>query len=1466
MQMERIGRSLTLFVTLPITAAGVAIIKAGKDFEKALVKTQTLVGVNEKVIASWGNQIAETAHRLGVLPVQMAEGLFAAASGFGSLAAQSPVMDVLTESTKAAALGMGELGDIARATTSIMNAFKDSNLDAKTAVSLLVVGVKEGNFEIDKLASAIGNVLGTATALGAGAGDVLAFVSAYTRLGVEPSRAVTALNTAITNLIKPTSTGKEVLEAYGLTLDEIKETVAGPDGLAGLLIRMRNSMTDQEFFSIFSQRSLRAVLALTEAGNDMQEIYAEISNNMREETDRTFSRMAEGAEVGTVAWKRFTKEAITDGEKMSAAIDEAFDAITNTLEFKFARIKSLIQTTFLGVNSAIAEPLKGIADRIIEVLENINEFARANQETVTLIIKLAIALAALGPSLIILAKVGQAIGFVTSVVGIFARAVGLAIGYVINLGVQLSVLAINIVARTVQAFTLLVLWSVRAALSFGFLIAKTVALAAVQFGATMAGWVSSLIAVAVAAGPVVIALTAIAGIALAAIGAASSLWDTLAGVGAQISESFSGHAETARGWGSNLMREFNKGILDGLIELVNILNQIGQVLAHWLSPGSPPRIAPDIDIWGEKTMQEYIDGWLKADFSVFNTIQSTIEGFLKSLYASIGDEDEDGAIPRILLGSRAAIAEAINMVRKFGGYTKEALDNIYSAIGTTTLELENYISATLDAAATTQRLADAQERVNQINEKYSRLLKPIQEQLEAIDRQRENISDNRELERLNRLIERGNLPEQVERLARLRVQEINLELQQTALEGERDAELSIAEQQLQIAQDAHDAAQLRLEFATEALGLQTRGLDLQGQMLAALDDIKDKVAKIAKGVEKIAEGELGPLDLEGIGAGGFADILGGEGSIAETVGEADKKLRELKLAAQELGETWGTVWANALAKVREWRTGIQEQLATAKTSFFDRFGPILNTLETEGKRTWENLSTAFSDFWTEIKPDLTAFGEALMALGGQEIQNAPGYIKAVSDVVNNKLIPALSSVLDIAADTVFSEDFWSTLITPPEPGEDPIQDWLDGLADLDFGFGTGEDTGFGFDAIDFDAIREQLGFSLLEGGNPVSQEVIDEWWSNLDWGFSPGGDFGIGAIDWKEADRVFAENIRDLFTVEGLEDNVFVSIGNWVTDLNTNLEEFVVGGAVGFDEWLTNITSGMGDTEVAQVGLGTGFLTLGTNTDIAREAVKLAHDKLIELKDAALETVRTKLEELRTKTEDMRLKWEDFRAKVEEVVTWVLDLASRIETELLTSLQNLYNMLFESVNPMVSELLDLFTEIYKYIKDKIEGAIDSLALVFDKLAKNLLSVLTPLREVVTLLEKAWNWLKKLPDNIFNQSDYRGSGAGPSQSGDAESAGTTDAGYAQGNAIPSGFSSAAAQQVASAVNQIPTLASTRSPRRRGSSTPTVVASPGSQVAVGNSVNLKFGAVTINNGMDMAVFEARVINAVSKSMQN
>jgi hypothetical protein len=68
----------------------------------------------------------------------------------------------------------------------------------------------------------------------------------------------------------------------------------------------------------------------------------------------------------------------------------------------------------------------------------------------------------------------------------------------------------------------------------------------------------------------------------------------------------------AQTWGENVILKFAQGLANGFTWVVGVLNQLGDLIAYWLAPGSPPRILPDIDEWGREAIQAYVDGMGKG--------------------------------------------------------------------------------------------------------------------------------------------------------------------------------------------------------------------------------------------------------------------------------------------------------------------------------------------------------------------------------------------------------------------------------------------------------------------------------------------------------------------------------------------------------------------------------------------------------------------------------------------------------------------------------------------------------------------------------------------------------------------------------------------------------------------------------------------------------------------------------------
>ena len=173
---------------------------------------------------------------------------------------------------------------------------------------------------------------------------------------------------------------------------------------------------------------------------------------------------------------------------------------------------------------------------------------------------------------------------------------------------------------------------------------------------------------------------------------------------------FSGAANQAQGWGYNIAVFFANGIASGIGLITNVMNSISNMLASWLAPGSPPRVAPNIDKWGASTMDEWLGGFDNADFSTFNALSDEIEKALQGA-VDAGDMDQEALIPA-LLGSRDAVAAALDELNQTGTVSDETFQNVVDAAGPAGDAVKGLLNSYLGLQQASQGVEDAQANLD----------------------------------------------------------------------------------------------------------------------------------------------------------------------------------------------------------------------------------------------------------------------------------------------------------------------------------------------------------------------------------------------------------------------------------------------------------------------------------------------------------------------------------------------------------------------------------------------------------------------------------------------------------------------------------------------------------------------------------------------------------------------------------
>jgi TP901 family phage tail tape measure protein len=365
----------------------VSLINQAAQFEKELTKINTLVGVSQDLVGEWGEQLLELGPALGQTPRELAEALFFITSA--GIRDATTSMEVLEVASKAAAIGMGEVKDVANAVTSVMQAYAESGVTAAEATDVLTATVREGKLQAEELAPSIGRVIPIAAEMGVSFQEVGAFIATFTRLGVPAAVAVTSLRSALTAILKPTSAARESLADYGLTMDNVRHTIE-EEGLSAALLQLSVIMNDDnEAFGkvIGSARGLTGVLAVT---GGLSEDYAKILDNLNNS-------------AGLVA--------------------EGFETVSKTTAFMAEQAKSSLQVVAISFGQILLPGINAVLEVVTGLSASFAKLAEANPAIVKTVGALASFVTILGPVLIISGLLVSSLGTLIAAFGALATVI-----------------------------------------------------------------------------------------------------------------------------------------------------------------------------------------------------------------------------------------------------------------------------------------------------------------------------------------------------------------------------------------------------------------------------------------------------------------------------------------------------------------------------------------------------------------------------------------------------------------------------------------------------------------------------------------------------------------------------------------------------------------------------------------------------------------------------------------------------------------------------------------------------------------------------------------------------------------------------------------------------------------------------------------------------------------------------------
>lgn len=339
-QMRTVGTNMALSVTAPLVAAGTAALKFSSDFQTTMTKVGNLTDIGAEHIGDMKDAILALAPTVGIGPTALGEGLLVIAST-GLKGAKA--LDVLEQSAKASAVGLGETRDIGRAVTSAITAYAKEGLTAAEASNKLFIAVREGGADADQFAGTLGRVVGVAEQMGVSFDEVLASIATFTRLGVNADTATTGLRATIISLLHPSKMAREEFQHLGTSIEEVRKNIKEKGFAAALqdILRLAGGDVDAIGKIIPEARALASVLGT--AG-------------------------VQGAATAEILGK--LKEGTTD-------LDDAFKIASETLGFKWNQALAKAQAVGIQFGDAIAPIFEDVLNAMGPMLDVLGKMAKA---------------------------------------------------------------------------------------------------------------------------------------------------------------------------------------------------------------------------------------------------------------------------------------------------------------------------------------------------------------------------------------------------------------------------------------------------------------------------------------------------------------------------------------------------------------------------------------------------------------------------------------------------------------------------------------------------------------------------------------------------------------------------------------------------------------------------------------------------------------------------------------------------------------------------------------------------------------------------------------------------------------------------------------------------------------------------------------------------------------------------------
>nr|DAY87043.1 MAG TPA: minor tail protein [Caudoviricetes sp.] len=372
------GGLLSKNVTLPIVGVGAAAVKTATDFEAGMSEVKAISGATGSEFDALRDKAIEMGAKTKFSASDSADAFkYMAMAGWDA----SQMMDGIAGIMNLAAASGEDLATTSDIVTDALTAFGLQASDSAHFADVLAQASSKSNTNVGLMGETFKYVAPVAGALGYSIEDTAVAIGLMANSGIKGSQAGTALRSTITRLAKPVGEAKDAVEELGISITNADGTMKP---LSQTMMELREKfagLTEEQKAQyaamLAGQDEMSGLLAIVNASDeDFQKLTDEINN-------------ANGA-----------------AEDMASVM---MDNTAGAVE----QLKGALESAGILIGEKLTPYIRQLAEWITGLVEKFNNLSAEQQDQ---IIKFGLILAAIGPVLLILAKV---VSVVTTVMKAF---------------------------------------------------------------------------------------------------------------------------------------------------------------------------------------------------------------------------------------------------------------------------------------------------------------------------------------------------------------------------------------------------------------------------------------------------------------------------------------------------------------------------------------------------------------------------------------------------------------------------------------------------------------------------------------------------------------------------------------------------------------------------------------------------------------------------------------------------------------------------------------------------------------------------------------------------------------------------------------------------------------------------------------------------------------------------------------